>query len=275
MARNSEKSTSLFSRWNEFRKSNSAKVGARPLFSSDVTSLPDAEKWRREAVRDINKKVTAIANASLGENRIRELNDEINKLMKKKYFWESRIVELGGTDHRKTRQYYDIEGKELPGAPGYRYYGAAKELPGVRELFQEKDREAEANHKKRTRGDIFKHITPDYYGFRDEDDGVLVAKEAAREAVLIAEEQRAWKDKTRQLEQQIKSTGGVYGTSELAMMGDTGEHVGQALALAVVAQQKLLERATTAATTAIYVPTQSQIEDEILASKKASLLSLL
>lgn len=29
------------------------------------------------------------------------------------------------------------EGKEVPGNRGYRYYGAARDLPGVRELFEE------------------------------------------------------------------------------------------------------------------------------------------
>ena len=41
-------------------------------------------------------------------------------------------------------------GKELPGAYGYKYYGAAKDLPGVRELFQEKDDEAEMKRRKRS-----------------------------------------------------------------------------------------------------------------------------
>ena len=75
---------------------------------------------------------------SLGEHRIREMNDEINKMMRQKHHWEVRIRELGGSSDR-GRQFIDIEGKELPGAPGYKYYGAAKELPGVRELFAEKD----------------------------------------------------------------------------------------------------------------------------------------
>lgn len=34
----------------------------------------------------------------------------------------------------------DREGKEVPGSRGYRYFGAARELPGVRELF-DADRE--------------------------------------------------------------------------------------------------------------------------------------
>ena len=30
----------------------------------------------------------------------------------------------------------DKEGKEVPGNRGYKYFGAAKDLPGVRELFE-------------------------------------------------------------------------------------------------------------------------------------------
>ena len=58
-----------------------------------------------------------------------------------------RFVSIG--DVQKGRQFYDVEGKELPGAPGYKYYGAAKDLPGVRELFAEKDEEAEIHKQKR------------------------------------------------------------------------------------------------------------------------------
>ena len=35
----------------------------------------------------------------------------------------------------------------------------------------------------RTRADMYKNITPDYYGYRDEDDGVLVLKEEVREVI--------------------------------------------------------------------------------------------
>ena len=33
----------------------------------------------------------------------------------------------------------------------------------------------------RTRADMYKSITPDYYGYRDEDDGILVQKEIVQE----------------------------------------------------------------------------------------------
>lgn len=37
--------------------------------------------------------------AGLGEFRIRDLNDEINKLLREKGHWEVRIKELGGPDY--------------------------------------------------------------------------------------------------------------------------------------------------------------------------------
>ena len=38
--------------------------------------------------------------AGLGEFKLRDLNDEINKLIREKGHWEDRIVELGGTDYK-------------------------------------------------------------------------------------------------------------------------------------------------------------------------------
>lgn len=69
------------------------------------------------------------------------MNDEINKLIREKGHWERRIVELGGPDYSKVGpRVTDSEGRNLAEAsgrgPGYRYFGAAKQLPGVRELFE-------------------------------------------------------------------------------------------------------------------------------------------
>jgi hypothetical protein len=38
--------------------------------------------------------------AGLGEFRIRDLNDEINKRLREKRHWEDRIKELGGPDYQ-------------------------------------------------------------------------------------------------------------------------------------------------------------------------------
>ena len=143
--------------------------------------MADAEKWRRELIRDMTRKISAIQNASLGEHRVREMNDEINKMNRQRHFWENRIKELGGKA-RVSRQFIDVEGKELPGAPGYRYYGAAKDLPGIRELFAEKEEELQEARPQRSRADMYKFMTPDYYGYRDDDnDGVLEEKEYQQE----------------------------------------------------------------------------------------------
>lgn len=69
--------------------------------------------------------------AGLGEFRIRDLNDEINKLLREKGHWETQIRELGGPDYAKVGpRMLDHEGKEVPGNRGYKYFGAAKDLPG-------------------------------------------------------------------------------------------------------------------------------------------------
>lgn len=205
MARNEEKALTLFNRWQTFKKDfHSDASNRRPLLASECNSLGDSEKWRREIIRDITKKISAIHNATLGEHRIRELNDEINKLMKQKHFWDKRIRELGG-DANRSRQFYDIEGKELPGVPGYKYYGAAKDLPGVRQLFEEHDNDIEKQKKRRSRADIYRNITPDYYGFRDEDDGVLLIKEAEMEKRKFAEAMDIYESKRARLVEDLKS----------------------------------------------------------------------
>lgn len=61
----------------------------------------------------------------------------------------------------------------MEGPGGYRYFGAAKDLPGVKELLEKQVQKQQT----RKRGDIVKHITPAYYGWRDEEDGVLLELE--------------------------------------------------------------------------------------------------
>ena len=58
-----------------------------------------------------------------------------------------------------------------------RYFGAAKQLPGVRELFEREP----PRQIRRTRHQMYAHINADYYGFRDEEDGILEKVEAAAE----------------------------------------------------------------------------------------------
>ena len=62
--------------------------------------MDDAERFRTEISKDIAKKIQLIQNPGLGEFKIRDMNDEINKLLRIKVSWEVRIKELGGYDYR-------------------------------------------------------------------------------------------------------------------------------------------------------------------------------
>ena len=94
----------------------------------------------------------------------------------------------GGGASKEQAQALDAEGRPLPGGGGYRYFGAARDLPGVKELFEAPP----PQKKRRTRGDMMKNVTPDYYGFRDDDDGgELKAQEEAVERPRIEEARAA------------------------------------------------------------------------------------
>ncbi|PIK45287.1 putative pre-mRNA-splicing factor ISY1-like [Apostichopus japonicus] len=164
----------------------------RPFLASEENSLRKAERWRRQIIGEVSRRVSQIQNAGLGEFKIRDLNDEINKLLREKGHWEARVVELGGPDYQKVGpKMLDSEGKEVPGNRGYKYFGAAKDLPGVRELFEQEP----TLPARKTRAEMMKRIDADYYGYRDEDDGVLVPLEVDHEKQIIADAVGDWRSK--------------------------------------------------------------------------------
>jgi pre-mRNA-splicing factor ISY1 len=57
----------------------------------------------------------------LTDYEVRDLNDEINKLLREKHHWESQIVFLGGANYKRAAgKMTDADGKEVPGARGYK-----------------------------------------------------------------------------------------------------------------------------------------------------------
>ncbi|KOB66674.1 Pre-mRNA-splicing factor ISY1-like protein [Operophtera brumata] len=99
-----------------------------------------------------DKKVGKDKKTGLGEFRIRDLNDEINKLMREKRHWEVQIKSLGGPDHARVGpRMLDQDGKEPPPPP------------------------------RRTRADLMRDVDADYYGYRDDDDGMLLPLEKEAE----------------------------------------------------------------------------------------------
>lgn len=55
----------------------------------------------------------------------------------------------------------DREGREVSSNKGYKYFGAAKDLPGVRELFE---KAAEEEPARKSRADLIRNVDADYYG---------------------------------------------------------------------------------------------------------------
>lgn len=192
MARNEEKAQAMLNRFVTAKKdANREDKSQRPYLSTECRSVPDCEMYRNQIIKEISKKVSLIQNEGLEEHRVRDLNDAINKLMREKGHWERQIKSLGGPDYFKLApKLLDEDAEEVVPGKGYKYYGAAKRLPGVRDLFKK----AVPEKVKRTRHEIFKTINADYYGYRDDDDGVLVKLEGEAEAGLLQAKVAKWEE---------------------------------------------------------------------------------
>jgi len=229
----------------------------RPWITSECDNIQEAERWRHQVIREISKSVTAIQNAGLGEFRIRDLNDHINKLLREKKHWEDKIKELGGKHFKGGAKMLDREGKEVPGNKGYKYFGAAKDLPGVRELFEG---DAPTNTK-RTRAELMRDVDSHYYGFRDDDDGILVPLEVAEEKKAIARLIAEYKgNKTG--EEDMEDDEDLY-IKEIKTKDDED------------ALKDAMEEGKEARFMArVKVPTQKDIEEALLRRKKQELLEM-
>jgi pre-mRNA-splicing factor ISY1 len=259
MARNQEKAQSMLNRYLAGRNDDGEAPARkrRPYLASECHDLNEADKWRQQILRDIGRKVLDIQNEGLGEARTRDLNDEINKLMREKSHWERRIVELGGPNYAKTApKITDSRGRVVAEASGrgagYRYFGAAKNLPGVRELFERHDEAAAGEGRRRTRGELHRRIDGDYYGFRDEEDGgAMVTAEAAAEATMRAEEMARWEAEAPERER-----AGAEAVAAAAALGAGGGEDGGS-----------------AFTAYVPLPEPKEIEAKVLEAKKAALLN--
>ncbi|KZS88152.1 Isy1-like splicing factor [Sistotremastrum niveocremeum HHB9708] len=184
MARNEEKAQSMLYR---FREAQAAELGLgtradrRPRMASACKSLRECERWRGEILREISRKVSKIQDAGLSDYEVRDLNDEINKLLREKRHWENQIVALGGANYRRNVAMLDDDGKEVPGTKGYKYFGRAKELPGVKELFQSRKKEEEEEDAIYQYYKKFTNQGPEYFGDLDEKDEELLKYEREAE----------------------------------------------------------------------------------------------
>ncbi|XP_028913149.1 pre-mRNA-splicing factor ISY1 homolog isoform X1 [Ornithorhynchus anatinus] len=258
MARNAEKAMTALARFRQAQLEEGRVKERRPFLASECNELPKAEKWRRQIIGEVSKKVAQIQNAGLGEFRIRDLNDEINKLLREKGHWEIRIKELGGPDYGKVGpKMLDHEGKEVPGNRGYKYFGAAKDLPGVRELFEKEP----LPPPRKTRAELMRAIDAEYYGYRDEDDGILEPLEQEQEEKVIAEAVEKWKAEreARGDKEEEEEEINIYAVPE----DESDEESGREKE-AEEGEQKFIAH--------VPVPSQQEVEEALVRRKKMELL---
>ncbi|KAF1991052.1 pre-mRNA splicing factor isy1 [Aulographum hederae CBS 113979] len=241
MARNSEKAQSMLFR---FRESQAADLGIldinrtkRPKLITSIDSIPTCEKWRGQVLKEISRKVSKIQDPSLSDYQLRDLNDEINKLMREKWVWEKQIRSLGGPNYmRGGGTIRDEEGREIPGGgKGYQYFGRARELPGVKEMFEaavkKPEREGKGDVSQAMR-ELRQRVDAGYFGYgRDEDDGTLLAYEVEREKESVA-----------QLMGKPDNLDGRKDDTWEELPGDSGDGIGWRLPTSEEVQEELIDR---------------------------------
>ncbi|XP_067935273.1 pre-mRNA-splicing factor ISY1 homolog [Watersipora subatra] len=260
MARNTEKAMTALARWRAAFEGKGEEKERRPYLATECDDVQKAERWRRQIIGEVSKKVSQIQNAGLGEFKLRDLNDEINKLLREKGHWEDRIKELGGPDYRKIGpKMLDHEGKEVPGNRGYKYFGAAKDLPGVKELFEQEP----PPPPRKTRAELMKDIDADYYGYRDEDDGILVPLEREMEKKVIQELAEQWKSKKQKNLVEAQQEEDIYGDATENRIPDIEEECDKVMETADGPKQFISH---------VPVPSQQEVEEAIVMRKKRELL---
>lgn len=183
MARNQEKANTMLARFLRNKLEDERPRAERPAIETDCTDINDAERFRGEIVREATNLISDIQNVGLEEHEIRELNDRINRQLRLKRRWEAQIVGLGGPDYSKVSA--PIEASSLVGERGYKYFGVAKDLPGVKEYLAAQ--RARQPDKRPTRAELLRRVDVSYYGFQDEENAGLMGLAETAEKEMRAE----------------------------------------------------------------------------------------
>lgn len=188
-----------------FREAQAADLGIvdasrtrRPRNITEVDSVAICERWRGQVIKEISRKMSRVQESSLSDYQIRDINDELNRLMREKHMWEVQIRNLGGPNYmRGAARLYDEKGKEIAGSggmggKGYKYYGRARELPGVKEMIEAAEESARTKARGREEKleeskDLRKTVDAAYYGYGPSgEDAVLLSYEAEKERQAVA-----------------------------------------------------------------------------------------
>lgn len=111
----------------------------------------------------------------------------------------------------------------------FRYFGRAKELPGVKEMFEAASKPHTSDKPLEGRADLRKQVDASYYGYNlDEEDGTLLAYE---------------EEKEREAVENLLSGGNAKAPKGWEPLpGDVGDGVGWRLPNAEEVQEELVER---------------------------------
>ena len=116
---------------------------------------------------------------------------------------------------------------------------------------------------------MYKGIDPDYYGYRDEDDGVIVGLEEKAEAALVASAVQEWQE----IKRRKRDGGGAVDEDG----GDEDEEVRTRLTRGPGVTPLLLlqdeDNADVILKAHVPVPSQEDMEKLIMKRKKASLMA--
>ncbi len=119
----------IFSKNQGVSKEKAEEIPTNPM---KVTDLMQCEEYRKKINGNVVRKVSMIQNGALPDGKLMELNDDINKFLTQRESWERRIKQLGGPDDQQEMQ-IEASGSTVN---GYRYFGAAKNLPQVKSLLE-------------------------------------------------------------------------------------------------------------------------------------------
>ncbi|CCD23156.1 Isy1p NDAI_0B01220 [Naumovozyma dairenensis CBS 421] len=153
MSRNVDKANSVLVRFQEqkaYEETNYKDYSRykRPTRVTKVKSLEEALEWKRQVQLEINNKTSRIFDITSSDRQIRDLNDELNDLIKERNRWNWHISNNlnGGTIVKNAQNKEKILGGKL--IHGVRYFGRALELPEVQELIKNEKKERESRHSK-------------------------------------------------------------------------------------------------------------------------------
>lgn len=206
MARNEEKAQSMLNRYLQTTRASRAGENRRPYLSTLCDDVDEAEKWRQQILRDIRMRVGEIQNSDLEQTRIRELNENINKLLRERGHWERRIVALGGTDHAKLRRQSNANdvGADVFKHNGFLYFGAARNLPDVKEMMAERKRLAERGKDRSPTSEksiqaLQQRLDIAYFGYVSNDIDVdeLMRMELKAQEELQRQAVKCWEEKNK------------------------------------------------------------------------------